>query len=140
MAKTKLPGEYRRRSLVTVEMDGLDAALFAPVKLEQIKRTRPAALEESVVIEENYIVSTKRLDGRWSFTVEHDGVATILPPGVVDRIMAQRDSIITEERKDRGRLQARQRAAKEPTAERVMEETGNLEDDPDFRRLQAGRA
>ncbi len=43
--------------------------------------------------------------------MEHAGVVTILPDAVIDRILAQREAIITEGRKDRGRIQAAARLA-----------------------------
>ena len=107
--RLRLPGEYIRRSLVTVEMDSLEAEMFVPEKLEAaLKRRRDL---DDVVVEEHYIVSTRRIDDRWTFTVEHAGVVTILPDAVIDRILAQREAIITEGRKDRGRIQAAARLA-----------------------------
>ena len=107
-----LPGEYRRRSLVTIEMDSMDAGLYAPEKLEELKRTRPGDLLDLVAVEEHYIITTHRLDGRWGVTVEHGGNTYRLPGKVIERILAQRESIIAEGRKDRGRQQARRRLAK----------------------------
>ena len=54
--RLRLPGEYIRRSLVTVEMDSLEAEMFVPEKLEAaLKRRRDL---DDVVVEEHYIVST----------------------------------------------------------------------------------
>ena len=107
--RLRLPGEYIRRSLVTVEMDSLEAEVFVPEKLEAaLKRRRDL---DDVVVEEHYIVSTRRIYERWTFTVEHAGEVTILPDAVIDRILAQREAIITEGRKDRGRIQAAARLA-----------------------------
>lgn len=57
-----LPGEKRKRSLVTVGMDGLDASIFAPDKWEQHRATNTA----DTIIDQDYIVATRRFDGRWS--------------------------------------------------------------------------
>ena len=67
MAPKLLPGEYRRRSLVTVEMDRLEAQVFAPEKLAEQEKINPGrALLDSVGVEDHYIVSTHRLDKTWS--------------------------------------------------------------------------
>ncbi len=49
--RLRLPGEYIRRSLVTVEMDSLEAEMFVPEKLEAaLKRRRDL---DDVVVEEH---------------------------------------------------------------------------------------
>ena len=123
--RLRLPGEYIRRSLVTVEMDSLEAEMFVPEKLEAaLKRRRDL---DDVVVEEHYIVSTRRIDERWTFTVEHAGVVTILPDAVIDRILAQREAIITEGRKDRGRIQAAARLAQRAQEDQEAAELAALE-------------
>ena len=123
--RLRLPGEYIRRSLVTVEMDSLEAEVFVPEKLEAaLKRRRD---NDVVVVEEHYIVSTRRIDERWTFTVEHAGEVTILPDAVIDRILAQREAIITEGRKDRGRIQAAARLAQRAKEDQEAAELAALE-------------
>ena len=98
--KNLLPDEYKREGLVTVSMDSIQAALFAPRKLEQLNHDRPGALlqQRSSVIEEKYIVTVHRIGGQWEYTVEHDGETLRLPGQVVDRMANYRQSIIKEHR------------------------------------------
>ena len=81
-----LPGESRRRSLVSITRDTFTK------ESDQYGREV-----------HNYVVSTRRLDGVWTHTIEYRGQTWELPGKVIERIMAQRDSIITEERSRRAR-------------------------------------
>ena len=110
MKASRLPNEYRKRSLVTIEMDVFEALIFVPGKLKAQEEASPGRqLVDSVAIEENYIVVTHRLDGNWDYTINHDGVETKLPGPVVDRIIAHRDAIIKEGRKASGKESAKKR-------------------------------
>lgn len=81
----RLPGEHRKRSLVTVEMGALMASLFAPEKLKAVEGAAPGrVLNDSVVVEENYIVTTHRIGAKWDFTIEHDGAVNRYPGQVLD--------------------------------------------------------
>ena len=112
MAKTKrtrnrrrnlMPDEYKRRGHVAIEMDEMEAMLFAPDKIAEIKAHAPGYFlrNRSAVIEEIYIVTVHRLDGVWEYTIQHDGETYRLPGKVVDRIMSYRAAIIKEQRQDR---------------------------------------
>lgn len=123
-ARKRTDGVYKRESLVTVEMDSFQASLFAPERLKELEVSQPGVLarRSEDVIEERYIVVTRRTQGTWEYEVEHRGVVTVLPARVLERFIAQRDAIITEGRKDSARLrmtrvaEADQRdAAREPT-------------------------
>ena len=116
--KNLLPDEYKREGLVTVEMDSIQAALFAPRKLEQLNQERPGVFmqKRSSVIEEKYIVTVHRIAGQWEYTVEHDGETYRLPGAVVDRMTAYRQSIIKEQRS----LQARSRLRKVGDADQAQ--------------------
>lgn len=81
-----LPGEYQRRSLVTVE-----------------RVARASDKEPDLLIQDHYIVVTRRLDGVWRHVVELHGQSFELPGRVVERIQAQRQSIITEQRRHQAR-------------------------------------
>ena len=103
MSKKKLlPGEYLKKSHVSIDMDGLEAELYAPEKLARIKATRPGQLANgaTVVVQEDYIITVHRLDGRWSLTVKHDAEEMLLPHDVVERIRQLTDRIVSEARKD----------------------------------------
>ena len=138
MAPKHLPGEYRRRSLVTVEMDRFEAQVFAPEKLAEQERINPGkALLDSVGVEEHYIVATHRLDKLWTITVEHDGIVTKIPGKVMERLIAQRDQIIKENRKAAGKEGARTRLAKVAKSDqREAAEFEDLGSDPDYLKLQ----
>ena len=115
MAKEKdlLPEEYRRRGLVTLEFNELDASLFAPKKLARIMENRPGhALTSSVAVEEHYIVIAHRLDGVFDYTIEHEGVEFRIPGPVIDRVIAYREGILKEARKLAAEKGVRTRAAK----------------------------
>ena len=73
-----LPGEYRRKSLVTVDVGLLD---------------KPG--EEL----HHYVVLTHRQDGDWSARVEFQGEIWKLPGKVVDALISQREAIIKEHRR-----------------------------------------
>ena len=134
MAVPRLPGEYRRRSLVTIEMDAFQAQLFVPEKLEAQRRARPGqALIDSVAVEEHYIVTTHRLDGVWDFTIIHDGQEIRIPGQVFERMAAQRETIITEGRKVSAKASAKTRLSK--IAEEDQAEATALEADKTFRLL-----
>ena len=96
--KNLLPDEYKREGRVTVSMDSIQAALFAPRKLEQLNHDRPGALlqQRSSVIEEKYMVTVHRIGGQWEYAVEHDGETLRLPGEVVDRMDYYRQSINKE--------------------------------------------
>ena len=85
-----LPGESRRRSLVTV-----DKVKFVGSEPDQYGR-----------IVDHYIVSTHRLDSEWIAQIEYKGEAWTLPGAVIARLIAQRDSIIKAERSERAQTRA----------------------------------
>ena len=118
--KNLLPDEYKREGLVTVEMDTIQAALFAPRKLEQLNQDRPGVFmqQRSSVIEEKYIVTVHRMGGAWEFTVEHDGERVRLPGAVFDRMASYRAAIIKEHRT----LQAQDRMRRTADADQVEAE------------------
>ena len=123
--KNLLPDEYKREGLVTVEMDDLQAALFAPRKLEQLTKERPGVLaqQRGAVISEKYIVTVHRVGGQWEFTVEHDGETFRLPGAVFGRMASYRAAIIQEHRK----LQAQNRMRKVAEADQAKAEEGDGE-------------
>ena len=118
--KNLLPDEYKREGLVTVEMDAIQAALFAPKKLEQLNQDRPGVFmqQRSSVIEEKYIVTVHRMAGAWEFTIEHDGERVRLPGAVFDRMASYRAAIIKEHRT----LQALDRMRRTADADQVEAE------------------
>ena len=68
-------GEYKKQGLVTVEMNSFEAELFAPEKLREVERTRPGILAQgrSDIVEEKYIVTARRIESTWEYTIDHDG-------------------------------------------------------------------
>ena len=96
-----LPGEHRMRSLVTVELGHMMAALFSPEKLKAAQEAAPGrVIHDTVVVEENYIITTHRNDGKWDFTIEHDGAVNRYPGQVLERLIRQRAAIIKKGRRD----------------------------------------
>ena len=104
-----LPGEKRKRSLVTIEMDPLDAAIYAPAKLAALE-SRPSDLTDTLIVQD-YIVSTRKLDGRFSHKVVIDGQEIELPHKVFQTLKWQVETIFREERSERGKHQAQVRKA-----------------------------
>jgi len=90
-----LPGESRRRSLVTVQRDTFAAGS------DQFGREV-----------HNYIVETQRLDGFWKHQIEFQGQTWGIPGKVIECIARQRQSIITEERSRRAKDNILRQAAK----------------------------
>ena len=105
MAKKTEEGQHKRESLVTVELDAFQASLFAPDRLKELETHHPGILARRTddVVEERYIVVTRRTQGVWEYEVEHRGVVTKLPAKVMERFIAQRDAIITAGRKESAR-------------------------------------
>lgn len=107
---------FKRQSLVTIEMDEIEALLFAPEELAEVKAKRPGHLMDipSDAVTRHYIVSTKRHDsGVWDVEVQCGSEAMRLPGKVVERIIRQRESIITEQRSVRSQEAAERRKAKD---------------------------
>ena len=89
-----LPGEARRKSLVTVDV---------------VTRGRPDAFRnEDLTTQEHYIVESIWLDGEMRTIVSYKGETWRLPVKVVATIMRHHDSIVKERRS----LNARERAMK----------------------------
>ena len=127
-----MPGEKRKRSLVTVEMDGLDASIFAPDKWEKHRATDTA----DTIIDQDYIVATRRFDGRWSHKIIIDGLEVNLPRKVFRALCRQVDAITREERSDRGKAQAEKRRAElAARAAQDQLESEGLDQDEEFQRL-----
>ena len=85
-----LPGQYRKRSTVYVER------LRGPDEARRLD-------EDDLYTTGAYIVITTRTDGQFAHSVELRGDQTRLPGKVVERIIAHRAAIVTEERPDRAR-------------------------------------
>ena len=129
MAKTNrkrrrnlLPGEYKKTGHVAIEMNELEAALFAPDKLKEIQGREPGFFlaNRSAVVEEIYIVTVHRLDGVWEYTIRHDGDTYRLPARVVERMIEYRKTIIAEHRREQARTR-HQRTAERDQAEAEAE-------------------
>ena len=85
-----LPGQYRKRSTVYVER------LRRPDEARRLD-------EDDLNTTGAYIVITTRTDGQFTHSVELRGDQTRLPGKVVERIIAHRAAIVTEERPDSAR-------------------------------------
>ena len=83
-------GQYRKRSTVYVER------LRGPDEARRLD-------EDDLYTTDAYIVITTRTDGQFTHSVELRGDQTRLPGKVVERIIAHRAAIVTEERSDRAR-------------------------------------
>ena len=98
-------GEYKKQDLVTIEMDAFRPMLFAPEKLNVKAGAMPGILAQARddIVEEQYIVTVRRIQGTWEYTIHYDGTEIKLPAEVVDRINKSRDLIISRGRKDAAR-------------------------------------
>ena len=104
-----LPGQYKRRALVTVEKvdrDGLGYELTVP---------------------HNYIVLSHRLDGQYSYTVEYRGATWEIPGAVMDAMLRHKDSI-TKEAKRRTALEAYARVKSKADRDQAGAEAERLRD------------
>ena len=131
-------GEYKKQDLVTIEMDAFRAMLFAPEKLNAKAGAMPGILARDDIVEEQYIVTVRRIQGTWEYTIHHDGDEIKLPAEVVDRINKSRDLIISQGRKDaaRNRLQRvaagdQAQAAREPDDPASAMAFLGVDDDPE---------
>lgn len=117
--KGLVPGEYRKRSVVYIE---------------RLRRDEEKTyLTDDMMTTDPYIVITHRMDTDWDYTVELKGEMMRIPGRVLDRIISQRESIIKEQRSDRGtataeRLRATADADQEAAQEEEDEETQRLKD------------
>ncbi len=136
-----LPGEYLKEDLVTVRMDSMQAALFAPEKLTTVQQTRPGDLvKNTVVVEERYIITTHHRDGQWDYRIEHVGHEPVLLPGkALDKIIAHRKAIIKAKQTDQGILSAERRLRQTHQADQnaAAQETVALDNDEILRMLNA---
>ena len=111
------------------------AGIFAPEKLERHRKTDLA----DTIVEQDYIFSTRRFDGRWSHKVIIDGLEVNLPHKVFQALTRQVESIIKEERSERDKTQAEKRRAEmSALAAADQEEAEYLENGPEFLRLREG--
>ena len=119
-------GEYKKQDLVTIEMDAFRAMLFAPQKLKAKTTAMPGILAQARddIVEEQYIVTVRRIQGTWEYTIRHDGQEIKLPAEVIDRIIKSRDLIISRGRKDAARNRMQRVAADDQAA------TAREPDDP----------
>ena len=111
-------GEYKKQDLVTIEMDASRAMLFAPQKLKAKTTAIPGILAQARddIVEEQYIVTVRRIQGTWEYTIRHDGQEIKLPAEVIDRIIKSRDLIISRGRKDAARNRMQRVAADDQAA------------------------
>lgn len=117
--RSRLPGEYFKRSVVTV----------AP----QTQTARTTNQDERNILlgQERVIVETRRIDGNWACHVEwigHDRTAHVedLPHLVMSAIYRHREQIIKEGQKDKGRKAAALRTHKAPLEEVVSDQVKAL--------------
>ena len=125
MPKKRQEGEYKRESLVTVDLDSFQAALFAPAKLRDLEVRRPGVLAQARedIVTEQYIVTTRCTQGVWETVFQHvDGSTVVLPEKVFQRAVQHHKQIQKEKRQDaaRSRLhrvarQDQREAEREPT-------------------------
>ena len=111
-------GEYKKQDLVTIEMDAFRAMLFAPEKLKAKTTATPGILAQARddIVEEQYIVTVRRIQGTWEYTIHHDGQEIKLPAEVIDRINKSRELIISRGRKDAARNRMHRVAAGDQAA------------------------
>ena len=101
-----------------IEMDAFRAMLFAPEKLNAKANAMPGVLAQARddIVEEQYIVTVRRIQGTWEYTIHHDGAEIKLPSEVIDRINKSRDLIISRGRKDAARKRLQRVAAGDQAA------------------------
>ena len=102
----------------------MEAPIFSPAKLKALDEANPGRqLHEAVGVEEDYIVKTHRVEGVWTHTIEHDGLVTSIPAKVLERLMKQRESVITGGNRERGKQQAASRLQKVANADQQAAES-----------------
>jgi hypothetical protein len=87
------PGEWRKRSLVSVDYDGLTAAALGFSREETERLSGRTTL--------NYIVTTYRIEGEWRYEVEFHGERWRMPGKVVDAMLKHREAIKAEQASQR---------------------------------------
>ena len=125
MPKKRQEGEYKRESLVPVDLDAFQASLFAPDKVKDLEARKPGVLAQARedVVTEQYIVTTRCAQGVWETVFQHvDGSTVVLPEKVFQRAVQQHKQIQKEKRQDAARnrlhrvaVQDQREAEREPT-------------------------
>ena len=106
MPKKRQEGEYKRESLVTVDLDAFQASLFAPQKLKELETRTPGVLAQARddVVTEQFIVTTRCVQGTWETVFQHiDGSTVAVPEKVFQRAVQQHKAIQKEKRQDGAR-------------------------------------
>jgi hypothetical protein len=106
-----LPGEYKRIKTVTITVDNLMAGILG------LKADVEAQLAGQANVDVHYIVTTRRIDGAWTYFIEIKGEVFRLPGAVMDQMMRHREAIITEAARERGVEQAHRRLAAKARAD-----------------------
>ena len=99
-------GIYRRRKLVTIELDAFQGDLYARSDMAAITSESPGFLGHGRkdLIERHFIVTTRRYGsgGRWeAVVIDVNGNTEItMPEEVLEALRQQRESILDAQRKD----------------------------------------
>ena len=88
---SEIPGEYRRTSVVPVT---------------RIRFNHPDSGPDGRLTTNHIVTSIREAGAGCDHTVEVEGVKFQIPGEVVERMLAQRDQTLTEQRKDQGRINA----------------------------------
>jgi hypothetical protein len=96
-----LPGEHRKRSVVAVE------------RVRGENEPQRVTDSDLLMTTDTYIVNTRRIDSDWTFVMELNGIQTRIPAKVMERFIAQREAILTEQRVDRATGRATKRVAEQ---------------------------
>lgn len=112
--------DYVERGHVPVSMTGLEAQVFAPERLKDLEARDPMNLGRDVTLD--YIVDVRyqeRPADRWHIEIAIEGVHTIIPIRVFERMAKYVQSIKDERAVDRRRQT--HAAEDQEAAERVIE-------------------
>lgn len=111
---TDYDGIVRRRSTVTIEMDAIGGMLYDKQGIDAINSKGPGFLGSARkdIIEQHYIITTRRYDsGRWEVVVHQGGEDHHLPDEVLAVIRRHYAAIIKTQQQERGEEQANRRRA-----------------------------
>lgn len=108
-----LPNQYRRRATVHVERTRGE---------HEAHRYSP----DEFTVTDIYNVETMRTDGQWAHRIDFHGETYVIPGKVVDQLIRHRESIIKEQRSDKGREVQQQRLK---TLAQMDQEAARLDED-----------
>ena len=116
------PGEYERTSTVVHSEDVMEFGRLSEMNAEQREAYLRSETDGYGRSKRFFIVHTRRMDSRWTFTIESGGERWVLPLKVVEQMARTRDSIHKELRQEKALEMQATRARRKDAEDRQLRE------------------